>query len=199
VDPLLRGTGTSYSYADQGPTFKTDPSGLVIRAAEAGKQVHAILGRDFLGWIRRTYGDQVGDASAFADQSLNSILGLSNFSLLRPDLIDWSAQEVYEIKPLLAAAAGYVQLSGYMYLLQLATGGTWSRGWAYRPPPVIALPPGYGNAFVARPVDGVITYVWNDPQQGSRWSSTSSPTVSTVAGYIGLGLTMVALSPIFAL
>jgi RHS repeat-associated protein len=198
VDPLLRGTGTPYSYADQGPTFKTDPSGLVIRAAEAGKQVHEIIGEHFLGWIGRTYGDQVKEAAGFADRSLNSILGFSNFSLLRPDLIDWSAQEIYEIKPLLAAAAGYVQVSGYMYLLQLVTGGTWSRGWAYHPPPVVTLAPGYGSAFVARPVDGVITYVWNDPQ-GSRWSSTSSPSVSTVAGYIGLGFSMVALSPIFAL
>ena len=53
-----------------------------------------------------------------SDTTINTILvSTVPGGSLRPDLTDLGSQEVYEIKPINSAALGYVQLGGYLLIL----------------------------------------------------------------------------------
>jgi hypothetical protein len=78
---------------------------------------------------------------------------------LRPDLTDLGSQEVYEIKPTNSAPLGYVQLAGYLLILNKydPLHRSWTPGESYSPPTPIPLDQ-LTIAIVYPPVGGVIIY-----------------------------------------
>jgi hypothetical protein len=78
---------------------------------------------------------------------------------LYPDLVDPTTNEVYEIKPVLSRELGYIQLAGYLLVLNSTDPSKriWIPGVSYIPPAIIEIKPGT-IALVSPPVGGVVLY-----------------------------------------
>jgi hypothetical protein len=148
-----------YLYASDNPVNQVDPSGYIglFDRMIAGQRVHAAIGADFL--------EKTGGFSNSAIATIVSYLfpDIEGAVYLRPDLVDTATRQVYEIKTVKGAAAGYIQLENYIEELNEATPpdplfGPWHAGTSYVPP--AELPNVYlqYDAYVDPPVDGVITY-----------------------------------------
>src|SRR5262249_8304435 len=97
----------------------------------------------------------------------------------------------YEIKPVLSAALGVVQLAGYLTVLNTfdPQGRTWFGGFSYQPPAVINIAPGV-QALVFPPAAGLILYCAID------WRALVA--VIIAAAIIDIASTIVVPSPAFA-
>jgi hypothetical protein len=97
-----------------------------------------------------------------ADLGVSTIVGdiVPFIGKLRPDLIDYRAKQIYEIKTVRGFTEGQWQLRGYLLGLNWADPDKthpWTAGAGYFPPkafPVGAL----ATAVTAPPIGGVITY-----------------------------------------
>jgi len=146
-----------YLYALANPVDGADPTGLTpVANLLFGQQVHRAIGQAFLNWAR-------GRGIALVDSTIKKILGIPvvAVSRLRPDLIDFSTHEIYEIKTINTAAIGYTQLAGYLIILNLADqNNLWTAGETFQHPALpVTIDLGGGNvALVDPPLAGVITY-----------------------------------------
>jgi len=148
-----------YLYASGDPVSATDPTGA-ISSLVYGVEVHAKIGLHF---IQSSPNDRV------SNRRINTVLGtkVSWVGWLRPDLVDRTTFEVYEIKAIggvvptgsFGYAEGYRQLQDYLLILnhQDPQNRPWHEGGSYVPPKTIALGPG-AWAIVFPPVNGVILY-----------------------------------------
>src|SRR5947207_2897839 len=133
-----------YLYCASDPTNNIDPSGYVIISNFIyGRIVHDEISNDFTSKF----------PEGVADRSINNILGTRVvFGALRPDLVDLSTHEVWEIKPILTGyAAGSAQLAIYLTVLntQDPAHHIWLPGYSYSPPAVVPIKAGT-IAFVFR-------------------------------------------------
>ena len=145
-----------YLYAESNPVSNADPTGYDILSLILGQKVHTLLGNDFLKWAATN--GHIGLSNATIKQILGySVPGLSRF---RPDLVDLTSHEVYEIKPIDSEALGYGQLGGYLIILNEddRLNRLWLPGESYIPPFLLDLGDGMHNALVDPPFEGVITY-----------------------------------------
>ena len=142
-----------YLYGGSNPVSHLDPSGyaFIVSNLIYGREVHREIGLHFSAHA----------GEPFVDQRIDAILGLprSSWTSSRPDLVDRSAGDVYEIKPAGSYVFGRAQLE--FYLLQLNAFDPFRRKWyaggEYSPPRV--LPLDFGTfALVSGPIDGVILY-----------------------------------------
>ena len=135
-----------------------DPSGLLFVSDHLrwGRIVHKEIGRHFVASTPLGH-------RRLSDRSIGRILDLPFSVLKRPDLIDLTVKEVYEIKPFLSAPAGILQLGIYLSLLNyfdpLSSMFPWTAGshTSYFPPTVLYVEPGV-IAIVSPPVEGLIVY-----------------------------------------
>lgn len=105
----------------------------------------------------------LSDRDALANRAVRTVLrfrGVANipswpWGLARPDLIDLSAQQLYEIKPVHLEALGRAELSYYLGVLNSWDPG-WIEGFSYRP--TLRLPIGVDIVTVLPPRNGVILY-----------------------------------------
>ena len=146
-------TLNKYVYAANDPVNKCDPSGqfLCISTRAWGTIVHQEIGNHFTAT----------GINRLADRTINTILGVSvPGGAKRPDLVDLGSQEVYEIKPVLSAPLGVVQLWGYLNTLNTydPMGRSWSGGWSYFPPPIVNIQAPFVFATVQPPIAGLIVY-----------------------------------------
>ncbi|MBZ5558675.1 MAG: PASTA domain-containing protein [Acidobacteriia bacterium] len=151
-NPLTPITLHKYLYAGCDPVNKSDPSGrfFCVSTPAWGRYIHDEIGRDFLA----------GGGDRLSNSTINTILGVPvPGGGLRPDLTDRGTQEVYEIKPVLGASLGAVQLAGYLTVLNTfdPQGRSWMGGFSYLPPVHIAIEPGV-EALVFPPAGGLILY-----------------------------------------
>ena len=140
-----------YLYAANNPVNFTDPSGQSLSNFFYGRIVHREIGNDFVAEDPLTH---------LSDRAINTILGTSvPGGSVRPDLTDLGTQKAYEIKPTNSAPLGYIQLAGYLLILNKfdPLKRTWSPGESYSPPFLIDLD-GLSKALVSPPVGGVIIY-----------------------------------------
>jgi RHS repeat-associated protein len=143
-----------YLYAQDNAIDGSDPSGHDwLSSVIFGNIVHQKVGDDF---IEKASDPQV-------DQRVDNILALPKkipiFGALRPDLVDRSDGEVYEIKPAGSFVLGRVQLQTYTYALNYfdPKGRNWHAGATYDPIRVIPVTWGV-YAIVDPPLNGVILY-----------------------------------------
>jgi RHS repeat-associated protein len=141
-----------YLYGSQQPTGNIDQSGNLSSTLEIGQMVHDNIQADFEAWCTKTGRFPcVGDLSMKrlfglppnTNTKTNSITGLNplkNINRLRPDLIDFSSRELYEIKPIGYKDGGigaaqlllYVTLANMFDPLGPKSGGkAWSVGTSY--------------------------------------------------------------------
>jgi RHS repeat-associated protein len=154
-----------YLYARNNPVSLIDPSGLdFLSDFEAGAEVQREIGQKFR--------DQFGSNNACVDQQIISIIasncgvdrivGLPFPGGFRPDLANIQTGALFEIKPILSAADGLLQIITYREILSLADpkGRNWHLGSAdeFTPPFKIPLTGGLRVAYVAPPLFGVIVY-----------------------------------------
>jgi RHS repeat-associated protein len=149
-----------YLYCASDPTNNIDPSGNVIVSNFVyGRIVHEEISNDFMSKF----------PEGVADRSINNILGSSvTFGALRPDLVDLSTHEVWEIKPILTGySVGSAQLGLYLTVLntQDPAHHFWVPGYSYSPPAVVPIRAGT-IAFVFPSLNGVILYEVVDETEG---------------------------------
>ena len=180
-----------YLYASDNPVNKTDPSGHIglFDRMIAGQRVHTAIGEDFL---EKTGG--------YSNTSISRIISylfqIGNGVYLRPDLVDPSTRQVYEIKTVKGAAAGYLQLENYIEELNEATPldpvlGPWHAGTTYIPRqefPNVYL---QYDAYVDPPVDGVITYTLQG-ESGGNPGLIGLVAVALAASTVALGTDLAA-------
>jgi len=143
-----------YLYCHANPVNGIDPSGRLFSSPYHGRRVHYEIGMHFL---RTAPGTQ-----RFYDRRINTILGIKVpwWGWNRPDLIDKTTAEVWEIKPFGAYVAGAAQLGWYLLLLNSndPAGRTWKPGIvSYSPPPMVKID-AWSIAIVSPPIGGVIQY-----------------------------------------
>src|SRR6185437_14350604 len=140
-----------YVYVSDNPVSFTDPTGKSVSNFFYGKIVHDKIGDDFVS---------EDPENRYYDRAINTILGASvPGGSIRPDLVDMTTEEVYEIKPTNSAPLGYVQLAGYLIILNKfdPQHRTWVPGATYFPPTPIQLD-SLTFALVSPPAGGVIIY-----------------------------------------
>jgi RHS repeat-associated protein/uncharacterized repeat protein (TIGR01451 family) len=140
-----------YLYAANNPVNLTDPTGKSVSNFVYGRIVHQKIGEDFVA---------EDPALHLSDRAINTILGVSvPGGSVRPDLTDLGTQEVYEIKPTNSAPLGYIQLGGYLLILNKfdPLKRSWTPGGSYSPPTPISLDQ-LTIAIVFPPAGGVIIY-----------------------------------------
>jgi len=158
----------AYSYVANRPLEFTDPSGLAppdwLLKLLVGTAVHTAIGRNFTG-VRGAAGHEV-----FSNQAIATILGIRGRDCrrttelscyARPDLVDATLGEVYEIKTVKGRARGVVELAEYLSILSLnAPGLPWHPGETYSHPGSLVITT-LGTTWTIRvfpTADGIITY-----------------------------------------
>jgi len=147
-----------YSYAHSDPANNCDPTGMVVCFSNLffGQEIHRKIAEHFRATV----------PFGISGPAIGTILGVA-LDPLFPDLVDMMGSasppfqypQVYEIKPVLSAAAGLVQLQGYLTILNTFDPQRrhWVPGQTYVPPTPIAITAGV-FAFVFPPTAGLIVY-----------------------------------------
>lgn len=141
-----------YLYCHANPVNGTDPTGLVFWTPYHGIRVHNEIGYHF----RQT---SINDR--LYNRRINTILKkrVPLWGWDRPDLIDKTTAEVYEIKPMGTYIAARAQLGWYLLLLNTydPQHRVWKPGVTYMPPSMVKIDL-MSFAFVHPPQNGVILY-----------------------------------------
>jgi RHS repeat-associated protein len=145
-----------YVYANADPVNNVDPTGLLLASLIWGQRVHREISRHF------TSTGPMRLANVSINTIIRAVTGIPTFrapgALIRPDLVDLRTREVYEIKTVLGAAVGAIQLAGYLTMLNsLDPAGGWRPGMSYRAPSPISLGTGV-TAYVLPTAAGLILY-----------------------------------------
>lgn len=156
ADELAPMTINRYLFAQGNPTGQVDPSGAfpLIDRIVAGQKIHSRIGDEFVN-------EKPG---RFTNRAVSTIiarfLGLEVEVYTRPDLVDTTTKEVYEIKSVATHAAGIFQLQDYVAQLNQADpGGGWRAGESYTPAtPIRNVYKNYSADVYPAAGDGVITY-----------------------------------------
>jgi RHS repeat-associated protein len=140
-------TQHKYTYAFANPTIFVDPSGLLPAWLE-GVFVHNELYKDFLNSSQSI----LSTHERLANRAISTVLvyraqltGQSystpsySYALTRPDLIDLTDQDLYEIKTRRGASTGATELTWYINKLNRHDLG-WSEGTLYIPPATMQIP-----------------------------------------------------------
>ena len=143
-----------YLYCHANPINGVDPTGRLFSSPYHGGIVHRKISFHF----RNTSAND-----RLSDRRINTILGTNIpwwcWGWDRPDLVDRTTGEVWEIKPLGMYTLGATQLSWYLLLLNSydPLERDWKPGFSYFPPPVVQIDP-MSYAIVFFPKLGVIEY-----------------------------------------
>ncbi len=186
-DPQQPASLHRYQYAYSDPVNRIDPAGNLtfLDRMLAGQAVHTYIGNDF---VART-----GGISNNAMATIVSYLFDDDSSAvyLRPDLVDPSTRQVYEIKTVKGAAAGAIRLANYIKELNAATPpdalGPWKPGITYQAPSEVPIYYLNLDASVNPTEGGIITYDLIDSGHGGI---TGLVAVALAASVVALGLSI---------
>jgi RHS repeat-associated protein len=157
-----------YTYAHGNPSNLTDPSGFIPLWLLEGIFVHNAIGRDFQNKTALPNSPLFG-RDLLSNREISTILRTrqpnTDFdrNRNRPDLIDLTQQEIYEVKTVNQAAQGYKELQqDYLPDLNASDPG-WSIGTDYDPPSQMTVPlAGKINVYAptkqASGYNGVVSY-----------------------------------------
>jgi RHS repeat-associated protein len=149
-----------YTYAHADPINNFDPSGFSICSSTTdwGKIVEKEIQQQFM--LHTPY--YFMDPSTIADILDGHVnpMAAKIFGRGKPDLVNRTTLEVYEIKPIAGAAAGLAQLWTYLLVLHELDrlGRPWRPGTSFVPDSYVSIDPPLVYAHVAPPVNGLILY-----------------------------------------
>jgi len=195
-DPQQPASLHRYLYAYTNPVNRTDPTGnlTILDRMLAGQAVHTYIGNDFEA--------RTGGISNNAIATIVSYLFEedSNAVYLRPDLVDPSTRQVYEIKTVKGAAAGVLQLANYIKELNAATPpdalGPWKPGITYQAPEEVPIYYLNLDASVNPTNAGIISYELIDNGHGGITGLVEVALAVSLAA-LGLSLGVSALTAQF--
>ncbi|MEM9121110.1 MAG: RHS repeat-associated core domain-containing protein [Cyanobacteria bacterium P01_F01_bin.56] len=149
-----------YAYVFNDPVNTTDPTGLFPAWLE-GVFVHNFIGLHFVAQNASDHLSNRWIQTILEERRSSAKASYSEFNK-RPDLIDISDQELYEIKTVREAAKGVAQLQGYVNILNKYDPG-WTMGTSYRPPstatvPTVGLIRIYEPTIVGSGYEGIVSY-----------------------------------------